>query len=72
MSCKITLSIEEHIVQELLALFGEDYHQVSLAVRSSAAGKDHNNPKFSNKQFGKLSRPQCLHCLLFCLKGFEE
>ena len=37
--CKITPSVEEQILQELLTLFGEDYHQVSLAVRSSAAGK---------------------------------
>ena len=38
-SYKITPSVEEKILAELCALFGEDYHQVPLAVRSSAAGE---------------------------------
>ena len=38
-SCKITPAVEDKILAELCALFGEDYHQVPLAVRSSAAGE---------------------------------
>ena len=38
-SCKITQAVEDRIMSELSSLLGDTYNQVSLAVRSSAAGK---------------------------------
>ena len=37
-NCKIAQPIEEALTSELEAVFGDKYQDVSLAVRSSAAG----------------------------------